>query len=139
MSMPLTLPRRGQDHCGLLSGPDLLPRHPIFCASDLESASEYLCGALAPHRLTYLTRERRLDFRHRLAKLGAVELNAMQFGGDVMVVAPHVPDFYLLQIMLAGNCTLTQGGRSYDMPAGSVAVINSSRPFTKRWSQPAAS
>ena len=29
-----------------------------------------------------------------------------------------VPDFYLLQIMLAGGCTLTQAGRSYDMPAG---------------------
>ena len=85
----------------------------------------------------YLTRERRLDFRHRLAKVGAVDPNAMQFGGDVMVVAPHVPDSYLLQIMLAGDCMLTQGGRSYDMPAGSVAVVNSSRPFMKRWS-PAA-
>jgi AraC-like DNA-binding protein len=118
----------------LLGGPDLLPRHPIFRASDLEFASEYLCGAIAPHRLTYLTRERRLDFRHRLAKVGAVELNAIRFGGDVMVAAPYVPDFYLLQLMLDGDCTLTQGGRSYDMAAGSVAVINSSRPFTKRWS-----
>ena len=89
---------------------------------------------LAPHRLTYLTREHRLDFRHRLARLGAVELNALQFGGDVMVTAPHLPDFYLLQFMLAGSCTLTQGGRSYDMPAGSVAVINPCRPFTKKWS-----
>jgi AraC-like DNA-binding protein len=55
-------------------------------------------------------------------------------GGEVMVVAPHVPDFYLLQIMLSGNCTLSQGGRSFDMVAGSVAVINSNRPFTKKWS-----
>ena len=78
--------------------------------------------------------QHRLDFRYRRARLGAVELNALQFGGEVMVVAPDVPDFYLLQFMLAGSCTLTQGGRSYDMPAGSVAVINSSRPFTKKWS-----
>jgi AraC-like DNA-binding protein len=35
--------------------------------------------------------------------------------------------------MLAGNCTLTQEGRSFDLSAGSVAVINSSRAFTKRW------
>ena len=126
----------GADECDTESpkGEELLPRHPIFRARDLEAASEYLCSAIAPNRLTYSTRQHGLDFRHRLARLGAVELNAMQFGGDVTVVAPHVPDFYLLQIMLAGGCTLTQAGRSYDMPAGSLAVINSSRPFTKTWS-----
>jgi AraC-like DNA-binding protein len=123
-----------QDHSAFLGGVNLLPRHPVFRASALEPACEYLCGVLSANRLTYLTREHRLDFRHRLAKLGAVELNAMQFGGDIMVVAPHVPDFYLLQIMLAGACTLTQAGRSYDMAAGSLAVVNSGRSFTKKWS-----
>jgi AraC-like DNA-binding protein len=132
MSPAASLP--GLDNSALMGGADLLPRHPIFRACDLDAASEYLCGALAPHRLTYLTREHRLDFRHRLARLGAVELNAIQMGGDVMVATPHVPDFYLLQIMLSGHCTLTQGGRTYDMSGGSVAVINSSRPFTKKWS-----
>jgi AraC-like DNA-binding protein len=134
MLMPSTLSRREQDHYGLLTDSDLLPRHRVFCARDLEAASEYLCSAIAPNRLTYSTRRHGLDFRHRLARLGAVELNAMQFGGEVTVVAPHVPDFSLLQIMLAGSCALTQGGRSYDMPASSVAVINSGRPFTKKWS-----
>ncbi len=109
-------------------------RHPIFRARDLEPAREYLSGVLAPHRLAYLTRDHRLNFRHRRAKLGAVELNALQFGGDVMVTAPHLPDHFLLQFMLAGSCTLTQGGRTYDMRAGSVAVINPCRPFTKSWS-----
>ena len=113
---------------------DLLPRHPIFRARDLEPAREYLSGVLAPHRLAYLTREHRLNFRHRRAKLGAVELNALQFGGDVMVTAPHIPDYFLLQFTLAGSCTLAQGGRTYDMRAGSVAVINPCRPFTKSWS-----
>jgi AraC-like DNA-binding protein len=125
----------GQDNAALLGGADLLPRHPIFRARDLEPVREYLCGVLAPHRLTYRTRERRLNFRHRGAKFGAVELNAMQFGGDVMVDAPHFPDYYLLQFMLAGGCCVTQGGRSYDMPAASVAVINPCRPFTKSWSE----
>ena len=139
MLMPSTLSRREQDHYGLLTDSDLLPRHRVFCARDLEAASEYLCSAIAPNRLTYSTRQHGLDFRHRLARLGAVELNAMQFGGEVTVVVPHVPDFYLLQIMLAGSCALTQGGRSCDMPASSVAVINSGRPFTKKWSSGGAS
>jgi AraC-like DNA-binding protein len=115
-------------------GPDLLPRHPIFRARNLESAREYLCGVLAPHRLTYRTRERQLNFRHRGAKLGPVELNAMQYGGEVMVDAPHFPDYYLLQFMLAGGCCVTQGHHSYDMPAATVAVINPRISFTKSWS-----
>jgi AraC-like DNA-binding protein len=122
------------DTSALIRGVDLLPRHPVFRARDLEPACEYLCGVLAPNRLTYLTRERQFDFRHRLARLGLIELNAIQMGGDVMAVAPHVPDFYLLQIMLAGNCAITQGGHAYDMQAGSVAVVNSGRSFTKKWS-----
>jgi len=132
MSPAASLP--GQDNSALIGDADLLPRHPIFRARDSEPAREYLSGVLAAHRLTYLTGERRLNFRHRRAKLGAVELNALQFGGDVMVTAPHIPDYFLLQFMLAGSCTLTQGGRTYDMGAGSVAVINPRRPFTKSWS-----
>ena len=58
-----------------------------------ECVCDYLSGVLAPHRLTYWTRERRLDFRHRAAKLGAVDVNAIWFGGDVMVAAPDLPTF----------------------------------------------
>ena len=122
MSPAASLP--GPDNGSLIGEADLLPRHPVFRARDLEPAREYLSGVLAPHRLAYLTREHRLNFRHRRAKLGAVELNALQFGGDVMVTAPHIPDYFLLQFTLAGSCTLAQGGRTYDMRAGSVAVIN---------------
>jgi AraC-like DNA-binding protein len=134
MSMWPAAARSGEDNSALLGEPDLLPRHPIFCTTDLEPACEYLSGVLAPHRLTYMTRERRLNFRHRRASLGAVELNALAFGGDVRVDAPHIPDYFLVQFTLAGSCTLTQGGRTYDMGAGSVAVINPCRPFTKSWS-----
>jgi AraC-like DNA-binding protein len=134
--MPISLAAgpRGRDDSALNGDTDLLPRHPIFRARDLELACDHLSGALAPNRLTYLTRASRLNLRHRCAKLGEVELNALQFGADVMVAARFVPDFYLLQFMLDGSCRVTQEGRSYDMPAGSVAVINSSRSFTKIWS-----
>jgi AraC-like DNA-binding protein len=132
MSSAASLP--GLDNSAPIGDTDLLPRHPIFHASDLEPAREYLSGVLAPHRLTYLTREHRLDFRHRCARLGAVDLNALEFGGEVRVDAPHIPDYFLVQFTLRGSCSLTQAGRTYDMRAGSVAIINPCRPFTKRWS-----
>ena len=118
MPMSLATARSGQDNSALLGGADLLSRYPIFRARDLELAREHLSGVLPPHQLTYPTSDRRLDFRHRLAKLGTVEINALQFGGDVMVAAPHLPDCYLLEFMLAGNGTLTQGGRSFDISGG---------------------
>jgi AraC-like DNA-binding protein len=117
-----------------LSRGDLLPRCPVFHASDLESACEYLSGVFAPHRQTFVTREHRLNFRHRRARLGAVELNALSYGGDVRIDAPDWPNYYLVQFMLEGGCRVTQAGRSYEMTAGSIAVINPRRPFEKSWS-----
>ena len=132
MSPEASLP--GLDNSAPIADADLLPRHPTFHASDLEPAREYLSGVLAPHRLTYLTREHRLDFRRRYARLGAVDLNALEFGGDVRVDAPHIPEYFLVQFTLGGSCSLTQASRTYDMGAGSVAIINPCRPFTKKWS-----
>lgn len=89
---------------------DLLPRHPIFRADDLDRACEYLSDAVTRHRLTYLRRDHRLDLRHRRAGLGPVIFNVLQFGGDVRVDAPDFPDYYLLQFMLEGGCRVTQAG-----------------------------
>jgi AraC-like DNA-binding protein len=113
---------------------DLLARYPMFRANDLDCACEYLSDAVARHRLNYLGRDRRLDLRHRRAGLGPVVFNALQYGGDVRVDAPDFPDYYLVQFMLEGGCRVTQTRRSYDMTAGSIAVINPNRPFEKSWS-----
>jgi len=121
----------GRNPSPLLGAADLLSRYPVFRARDLELAREYLSGVLAPHGLTYLARERRLDFRHRAANLSAIELNALQYGANVRISAPPLPEHYLLEFQLAGSNMLTQGGRTLDMPTGSVAIINPRRPFTK--------
>ena len=133
MSAFLAAARTEEESASLGRG-DLLPRHPIFRASDLESACEYLSGVFVPHRQTYVTREHRLNFRHRRARSGAVELNALAFGGDVTVEAPDWLNYYLVQFMLEGGCRVAQARRSYDMTAGSIAVINPLRPFEKSWS-----
>jgi hypothetical protein len=118
-----------------LASAHLLPRRPIFRADNLESVCNYLTSVLAPHSLDFRTRARRLDFRHRGAKLGEAELNVMSYGGEIMVAAPHFPDYYLLQFMLEGGCQVTQEGRTYEMAPGTVAVVNPCRPFTKAWSE----
>jgi AraC-like DNA-binding protein len=108
---------------------DLLPRHPIFRTHDLEHAREHLVGVFTEHRLAYSTRERRLDLRHRQAKLGAVAINSIRFGVGVAIKTPAFSDFYLVQFTLSGGCRLSQGHSCIDTPAGSIAIINPFRPF----------
>ena len=80
----------------------LLPRQAVFRTRDLDQAREHMCSVFAENSLTYLPRQRLLDFRHREAKLGSIALTPAP---HAMVTAPVVPDFYLLQFTsLAGEC-----------------------------------
>jgi AraC-like DNA-binding protein len=112
---------------------DLFPRHAVFRTRDLDQASVHMCGVFAEHGVNYLPRERRLEFRHRQAKLGSIALNSLQWGAGVMVTAPLLPDFYLLQFTLAGECEVWQGSHHNVLPQRSVAVINPGQAFRKKW------
>jgi len=111
----------------------LLPRQAVFRTRDLDQAREHMCSVLAENSLTYLPRQRLLDFRHREAKLGSIALNSLYWGAGVMVTAPVVPDFYLLQFTLAGECEVWQGTHHNVLPARSVAIINPGQGFRKAW------
>jgi AraC-like DNA-binding protein len=50
-----------------------------------------------------------------------------------MISAPMLPNFYLLQFTLVGECHMWQGTHHGVMPAGSVAIINPGRAFKKAW------
>src|SRR5215471_2178597 len=117
------------DNAESICDADLLPCHPIFRTHDLEQVREYLAGVFAENSLAYLASERRADFRHRQAKLGAVTINSIRFGVGVTVKTLGSHDFYLVQFTLSGGCRLSQGRSCIDTPAGSIAIINPLRPF----------
>ena len=48
-------------------------------------------------------------------------------------MTPLLPNFYLLQFTLVGECHVWQGTHHNRMPAGSVAIINPGRAFKKAW------
>jgi hypothetical protein len=97
-----------------------------------QSAAAYV-RRFRPARVTYLRRERRLDFRHRQAKVGSISVNSLQWGAGVMVNAPQLRDFYLLQFTLEGECELWQESHHDVLRARSVAIVNPGRPFRKAW------
>ena len=119
----------------VMGGSAQLPRHPVFRTCDLNEAQQHMCGVFDRHGVTYLPGEGRLDFRHRQAKLGSITVNSLQWGAGVMVNAPQLRDFYLLQFTLEGECELWQQSHHNVLPARSVAIVNPGRPFRKAWTQ----
>ena len=117
----------------VIGGSAHLPRHPVFRTCDLDEAQQHMCGVFDQHGVTYLPRERRLDFRHRQAKVGSITVNSLQWGAGVMVNAAQLRDFYLLQFTLEGECELWQESHHDVLPARSVAIVNPGRPFRKAW------
>ena len=100
---------------------------------DLEQARLHMCGVLGEHGVSYLPRQRHLDFRHRQARVSCIALNSLEWGAGVMITAPLLPDFYLLQFTVAGACELWQGTNYSLLSAGSVAIVNPDRGFRKLW------
>src|SRR5262249_41585730 len=119
---------------GITLGSGLLPRQALFRTRDLEHGRTHMCVALGgEHSVSYLSRERRLDFRHRQAKIGGIAVHSLQYGAGVMISAPQLPDFYLLQFTLVGECQVWQGTHHSLVPAGAVAVGKPGRAFRKAW------
>ena len=50
----------------------------------------------------------------------------------MMVTAPHIPDYFLLQFTLAGSCTLAQEAELTICGRVPSPCINPCRPFTKK-------
>lgn len=101
--------------------------------ADLDRAREHIGGVFAAHTLDYWGAARALDFAHHEARLDGLSLHELRYGAEVTVGAPALQDFYLLQFTLAGACAVRCGRRAVDLPAGSLLVVNPSRPYEKRW------
>jgi AraC-like DNA-binding protein len=112
----------------------LLQRQVLFRTRDLEQGRAHMSRVLGGEfGLSYLSRERGLDFQHRQAKIGGVAVNSLHYGAGVMISDALLPNCYLLQFTLVGECHVWQGAHHSLVPAGSVAIINPGRAFKKAW------
>jgi AraC-like DNA-binding protein len=133
MSVSPTAVKGKTDSNVVIGDSDLLPRHAVFRTRDLDQARAHLCSVFAEHGVNYLPSERHLEFRHRQASLGSIALNSLEWGAGVMVSAPLLPDFYLLQFTLTGVCEIWQETHHSVLPARSVTIVNPGRAFRKAW------
>jgi AraC-like DNA-binding protein len=126
---------RAPSEIRVLTGSEILPRHPAFCTHDLDRCREYNGGVFREHNMAYLPGERHLDFHHRQAKLGSLGVNlmVMEYGAGVMIDAPPFTNFYLLQFTLSGWCEIWQNKAHKVLPTGSVTIVNPFSAFKKAW------
>jgi hypothetical protein len=83
---------------GITLGSGLLPRQALFRTRDLEHGRAHMNVALGgEHSVSYLSRERHLDFRHRQAKIGCIAVHSLQYGAGVVISDALLPNSYLLQ------------------------------------------
>jgi AraC-like DNA-binding protein len=103
-----------------------------FRTRSVDQAREHVAGVFAAHRLACGARE--LDFAHQRIGRPHVSLNRLRYGAPVVVDAPALERFYLLQLTLAGSCEIELARRTVTVRPGEWLVINPTRPYRKRWS-----
>lgn len=111
--------------------PSLVPM-PCWQTRSLEAAQGHMAGVFADHRLESCSRE--IAFEHRTLGTGRLSLHSLRYGAEVVVGAPALERFYLLQLTLAGACEVSLGRRSSTVREGELLVVNPTRPYRKRWS-----
>lgn len=99
----------------------------------LEAARAHLSPVLTSHRLERLRGGPALDFEHRYDAFGGVSLHQVRYASSIRLDALNAPDFYLLQLTLAGRARATIDGQTVVVGAGEFMVVNADRPHTKWW------
>jgi AraC-like DNA-binding protein len=98
----------------------------------IDQAQGHMSGVFAEHRLE--GRGGELDFEHFTLTGPRLSLHRLRYGAEVLVDAPALERFYLLQLTLTGACEITQGRRTSTVREGELLVISPMQPYRKRWS-----
>lgn len=106
---------------------------PATRTTDIEVARCHLDGVFTTHALRAPARTP-INFLHRQGRLSDLSVNFLEYGGDIEVVAPPLPGFYLLQLNLAGQVGITADRFSVMLKPGSAFVMNPGVAYAKRWS-----
>lgn len=106
---------------------------PATRTTQIEVARRHLDGVFTTHALR-AARQAPINFLHRQGRVSDLSLSLLEYGGDIEVLAPPLPGFYLLQLNLAGHVGITADRFDVMLSPGTAFVMNPGIAYAKRWS-----
>jgi AraC-like DNA-binding protein len=106
-------------------------------ADDFQQVHSHVQHYLAGHQMHVAAGETELAFAQQHTFVGALKFSLLTYGCDVTIATRGLPDFYLLQLTLDGQCEIECQGKTLALPTGTMFVMNPKVAYRKRWSRKA--
>ena len=123
---------------GLISPTNLLDAFPLVRARTVKDASEQIGRIFSPHRLEVCSGGGNLDVHHNQIRMRDVSLNLLTYGADVLIDPGERGDFFLVQLPLTGNATLTSDAREIRLDSQVLSVLQPRSRSRMTWSHDCA-
>jgi AraC-like DNA-binding protein len=112
---------------------ELLSRHPVARAADVDEAHAAVTRTFLPHRLDVLERDVRLNMKLNAVRVGAVTVGYLRYGGAVRLVTVEASNYHV-NVPLVGS--MEQRCGSFDpvfTRPDRAAVFMPDHPADLRW------
>jgi AraC-like DNA-binding protein len=104
---------------------------------DFQQVHSHVQHYLAGHQMQVASGAPSLAFVQQHTFVGALKFSLLTYGCEVKITTRGLPDFYLLQLTLEGQCTIEYPGASLELQKGSMFVMNPKVAYSKHWSRKA--
>jgi AraC-like DNA-binding protein len=111
-----------------------LANRQLFATQDAIAARMHLSARFWPHTLRFPGRADALVFRHNVATIADLSVNALRYGTDVIIDSQPTDSSYLVKFTLGGASDTYQDDALARSTAGMVCVMNPTRRLRVRLS-----
>ncbi len=92
---------------------------------------DFVSRVFCPHRFEVVRNDASFEAAVSHIRIGRLSLNTFSYGANVSVDPGYLPDFYLLQVVLAGAEILRYGAQEFRLGPGSLCVIGPDASVSK--------
>lgn len=113
-----------------------LSKFTLLETHDIDEVREAMTRAYCRHKVYVgdTHTHTRLAARHNQVTLASLSLNYLTYGMDIAVWASELPDFFLVDFPIAGECAYRVGSREFVCRAGRGCVVSPGSLLRTHWS-----
>ncbi len=106
---------------------------PVFTSHDLDETRHSVARIFKPHDLTVYGPKQTLNAHMDHFALGAVSINRLCYGANVVIEPDCLQDFLLVQMPMAGRAEIRCGAQFVESHPLKASVLTPSLPLHMRW------